>query len=119
MYFFIIVGILFSNYILGLIVDILNLGALRLELPDEFKSYYDPERYSKAQRYLRENTFFAIIHSTLTLLILVSFIAGGFFNVLDQFARVLAGGEVLRGLIFIGAFYFIFQIIPLKILNMP
>ena len=77
MYFFIIVGILVGNYILSLVVDILNVRALKLELPGEFQNYYDPQRYSKSQRYLKENTFFGIIHSSFTLLVLLVFIVTG------------------------------------------
>jgi STE24 endopeptidase len=113
MYFYLVVGFLLLNYFVHLVVDILNINVLSTALPDEFKDHYDSERYLKSQSYLKENTIFGIIHSSIILLILLFAIAAGLFNTLDVWARTIAEGEILRGLVFMGSFYFIFQIIDI------
>ncbi len=113
MYFYIVVGFLLLNYFLHLVVDILNVGALDTRLPDEFKNYYDSSRYLKSQSYLKENTIFGIIHSTVILVILLLCIFLGLFNTLDIWVRSIITGQILSGLVFMGSFYFIFQIIDI------
>jgi STE24 endopeptidase len=113
MYFFIVIGFLLLNYFVHLIADILNLRALGVDLPDEFKGYYDPKRYADSQAYLKENTLFGLVNSTVVLAVLLTFIVTGFFNLLDIWVRGLVSSEIGRGLLFIGVFYIIFQLIDI------
>ena len=43
---------LFTDYVVHVLADILNLNMLRDELPEAFQEYYDPESYQKSQEYL-------------------------------------------------------------------
>ena len=52
---------LIGTYLLDLIVDTLNVRHAKTVLPEEFKGYYDTDRYKKSQAYLRETTRFGII----------------------------------------------------------
>ena len=107
----IILIIVIGNYLLNSIVELLNLRALKLELPEEFKDAYDEQKYAKSQRYLRENTYFSLIHDTVFTAILLFLILSGGFNFIDKITRGFGLGSIGTGLIFIGILYFGFQLI--------
>ncbi len=112
-YFVIILAILIGDYALSLIVETLNVRALKTELPEEFRSHYDQEKYSKSQEYLKDNTCFKLIHSGIFTAIVVFFMVGGVFNRIDIIARGFSLGDILTGLIFLGILYFGLQIIDI------
>jgi hypothetical protein len=56
----ILVAILAQNA-LALAADLLNLRALRPELPAGFESVYDAERYRRSQEYTRARTRFSFV----------------------------------------------------------
>ncbi|RJQ81934.1 MAG: M48 family peptidase [Desulfobacteraceae bacterium] len=87
---------------LNLAADLLNLKTLRSELPREFADWYDPERYRRSQRYLRENTFFGWIAAGFDLTVLLIFWFGGGFAFLDAWVRGLGYSPVVDGLVYIG-----------------
>lgn len=113
-YLIIILVILVGEYILALITDSLNLKNLKTELPEEFKGYFDEEKYRKSQEYTREYTRFSFIESTLSILVTIAFILLGGFNYVDQFARSFGYGSIVTGLIFIG-----FLVLATTILGLP
>jgi len=110
-YLFLILAILIGNCLLRIIVELLNMSSLSFRLPDEFQSWYDPQRYEKAQRYLKENTVFDLIETIVTTSIVIFFIVLGMFNYMDRFARILVPGEIVRGLLFAGLLYAMLQLI--------
>ncbi|MEX0966705.1 MAG: M48 family metallopeptidase [Bacteroidia bacterium] len=78
-YFYIILGILIFNFVLGELLDYLNSKRWSKTLPEELKVYYDEEKYRKAQEYNREKRRLGIISSTLSFIaILVVILLGGF-----------------------------------------
>jgi STE24 endopeptidase len=107
----IILAVLIGTYLLDLIVDTLNVRHVRTVLPEEFKGYYDADRYKKSQAYLRETTQFGIISDSITTPITIAFILFGGFNAVDQFARGFNLGTIPTGLIFVGALLFALQIL--------
>jgi len=113
MYLAIILTILIGSYILNLIVDALNLKSIRPVLPDEFKGLYSEEKYAKSQEYLKENTYFKLVHGTFHILVVIAFILSGGFNFIDQIAQVFNLGSILTGLIFIGILFLGSQIIEI------
>ena len=116
-YLIAILVILISNYILDLIIENCNLKNISTDLPQEFKGYYNAEKYSKAQNYLHESTGFGIFSDTVFLLITIIFILLGGFNFIDQFARGYGYGPIGSGLIFALVLMFFVQIlhIPFKV----
>lgn len=112
-YLVIILFIIVGNYLLDIVVETLNLRHARTGLPEEYESYYDPEEYKKAQNYLKENTRFEIITSTITAPITVAFILIGGFNFVDQIARGFQFGPIPTGLIFTGILMLAVQIISI------
>ncbi|MBI4846457.1 MAG: M48 family metallopeptidase [Candidatus Omnitrophica bacterium] len=105
----VILAIIFFRYLLNLTVDFLNLRAAAVILPDEFKGYYDEEKYKKAQYYLREKTNFGIFEETVSTVVTVCFILAGGFDIVDQFARGFGFGKILTGIIFCGVLMLIAQ----------
>ena len=101
-YAIIILATIIVGYVLDLITEVLNLRALREDLPEEFAGFYDEEAYRKSQQYTRARTQFGLIVSTLDLLALLVFWFAGGFNWLDQIVRTWGLGSIWTGLAFIG-----------------
>lgn len=98
----IILVILIGQYLLSLVVDRLNIKHLNPELPNEFKGFYDEDKYAKSQRYARENSTFGLIQSTINIAIIIPFILLGGFNTIDKIARSAGYGPIITGLFFVG-----------------
>ena len=101
-YAVIILVTILIGFILNIITDLLNLEALRNELPEEFKDVYDAEKYSKSQEYTRTNTKFGFITTTFGLIVTLIFWFSGGFNYLDQIIRGWGLHHIWTGLIYIG-----------------
>ncbi len=102
--------ILTGSYLLDLIADILNLGHLKPELPDEFKDIYDPLRYRQSQDYLKENTQLSLAADGLITVLTIIFILVGGFNGVDRFARGFGLGPIPTGLVFAGVLMLLSQL---------
>ncbi len=101
-YAIIILTTLLVGYTLNIITDVLNLKALRKELPDEFTDVYDAEKYGKSQEYTRTTTKFGFMTSTFSLIVTLVFWFSGGFNYLDQIVRSWELHPIWTGLIYIG-----------------
>jgi STE24 endopeptidase len=101
-YAIVILATLLLDYGLNLLADVLNLRALRPELPAAFQDVYDAEAYRKAQAYTRVQTQFGWVTATCTLAVTLGFWFAGGFQALDQFVRGWALGSVWTGLAYIG-----------------
>jgi len=101
-YLIVILCVILGKYFLDLIVDILNIKAVSLKLPSEFKGYYDEEKYLKSQRYLKEHTLLDIIEESFFTFATVCFIVLGGFNIVDKFARSFDQNTIITALIFAG-----------------
>ena len=112
-YLIAILTILVVHYALSIFVEVLNVRHCSLELPEEFENWYDSEKYRKSQEYLRENTRFGIISSSIMTPLLILFILLGGFNMADRFAGSFHFGPIGTGLIFSGLLMLIYQIVHL------
>jgi STE24 endopeptidase len=112
-YLIFILAVIIISYILDLIIELLNLKNISPILPDEFKGYYDDERYKKSQLYTRENIITGIINKTFFEVIVLVFMLAGGFNYIDQIARSYGFGSIITGLIFTGILVFTFQFLEL------
>ena len=101
-YAIIILSALILEFILNLTADLLNLKTLQRELPQEFDSVYDAEKYQKSQEYTRTNTRFGFVTSGFNLLVLLIFWFAGGFNFLDTIVRGWHLHPIWTGLIYIG-----------------
>lgn len=102
-YAILVLAALLLDWLLGIVADVLNLRALRPELPAEFKGVYDAETYAKSQEYTRVRTRFGWIPSTVHLASLLAFWFLGGFAWLDDAVVSLGWSELWTGLAFIGA----------------
>ncbi|MFQ5677322.1 MAG: M48 family metallopeptidase, partial [bacterium] len=101
-YAVIIITTLTLGFILSLITEILNLKALRTNLPEEFEGVYDAEAYKKSQEYTRVKTKFGFIISTFRLVVTLVFWFSGGFNFVDQVVRGWSLHPIWTGLVYIG-----------------
>ncbi|NVM21375.1 MAG: M48 family metallopeptidase [Desulfobacterales bacterium] len=112
-YLVIILFIIVGDYFLDIVVETLNVRHARVDLPEEYKGYYDAEEYKKAQNYLKENTRFEIVAGAVTTPITVAFILIGGFNLVDRIARSFQFGPIATGLIFAAILLLASQIISI------
>jgi STE24 endopeptidase len=101
-YLVFVVAVLVGGYLLDVVVEWLNLRHIDPVLPAEFRDVFDAERYARAQEYLRVNTRFDLLVSTIGLPLTLGFIFCGGFQAVDDFARGFALGPIATGLIFAG-----------------
>lgn len=102
-----IVVLLFIEFGLETLVDTLNFKQLSAELPiqyqAEFKDFYEPSNYQKYLSYQRAHIHLDQVKRPIQLILTLAFILLGGFNTLDQWIRSLGYGEILTGLLYIGA----------------
>lgn len=110
-YLVIILIILIGEYVLDLIVESLNLKYASPILPEEFQGYYDADKYTQSQNYLKDRTNFSLLKDTIFISVIVAFILIGGFNFLDNFARSFGFGPIATGLVFAGILLLASQII--------
>jgi len=98
----VILTALLLQHALHLAADLLNLRSLQPELPGEFRDVYDAERYQRSQAYTRTKTRFGMIPDAFHLVVLLVFWFAGGFAWLDEWARGVASGPIVAGLVFVG-----------------
>ncbi|MBB5349733.1 M48 family metallopeptidase [Desulfoprunum benzoelyticum] len=101
-YLVIIASILLLSYLLHLAAALLNLRALSPELPAEFVHVYHADAYSRSQHYTRATTVFSLTRATIVLVVTLTFIVAGGFNLIDGVARGFGLSVIPTGLIFLG-----------------
>ena len=79
----VILAALILEFTLDLVANLLNLKALKLELPPNLEGIYNAEDYRKSQEYIRATTRFGLLSSTFTLFLLLAFWFSGGFNYFD------------------------------------
>ncbi|MDD9932092.1 MAG: M48 family metallopeptidase [Myxococcales bacterium] len=94
---------LVGEYLLGVIVERLNLRAMAPELPPEFADVYDEETYRRSQQYARARAQFGLWPRTFGLLVVLGFWLSGGFQFLDAALRGLGLGSIATGLLFFAA----------------
>ena len=112
-FFVVILVALVLEFVLHLIANLLNLKALKLELPPALEGVYEPEEYRNSQEYTRANTRFDFMASSLGLLFLLSFWFAGGFNYLDQVIRTWGFVPVVNGLLYIGILLIAYSLLML------
>jgi STE24 endopeptidase len=100
-YLVFVIAALAGNFVMDLVVELLNLRHLDPRLPGEFVGYYDQEKYSRSQNYIRDQTRLALIQRSLTVAVVLAFMLLGGLNLVDHAARSLVSGSILTGLVFI------------------
>ena len=109
MFFFIILAAVLFDYVLDVVANILNLRAMKPEMPAALQDIYEPEEYQRSQEYTRVTTRFGLIISTLSLVVLLAFWLLRGFNILDDAVRgwdlhIITTGVVYIGILMLGYF---------------
>ncbi len=99
-YGYIILGAIFLELALKLTSSILNLSALRDDLPAEFEGIFDRETYAKSQRYTRERTKFSNIVTLFDVSLFVVFWFLGGFPYVNSIVVEISQSPIVRGLLF-------------------
>jgi len=92
---------LIVDYLFNLLADIVNLKQLSPEVPELFHKCYDAERYAQSQEYLKINTRFEWLVSSLDLILILLFWFGHGFAYLDDWVRSFNLGHIGSGLLFV------------------
>lgn len=111
LYFYLVLAAIVGIYLLDLFADLLNLKALRPDLPADFQDVFDAGKYTKSQEYTRETTRFGLLQSSLGLGIFLIFWLAGGFGWLDGIIRSWGYDETVNGLLFFGILYVANEII--------
>ena len=109
----IILGTIVLDFVLSQVADALNLKNMSTLLPDEFKGYYDDDKYKKSQEYTRVKTRFGFITGLVDIIILLLFWFTGGFNWLDNLVRGFDLPVILTGLLYMATLVFAKSIISL------
>ena len=96
----IILTTIFVDFILNFYSDILNLKAVKDELPDEFKDIYEPEKYQKSQQYLKVSTQFGWYVAIFDLFLIIAFWFGKGFPSLDYWIRSWNLNIIVTGVLY-------------------
>ncbi len=112
-YYFIILGALLLDYGLSTISSFLNMNSITETVPKGFEDYYDTEKYSQSQQYLKDKTRLGLLSGTFSLLLTLFVIHTGIFGLLDEFVRSYSSHSIITGLMFFGILFFINDLLNL------
>ena len=112
-FFVIILAALILEFAIGLVVNVLNLRALKAEAPAGLEGVYEPEEYRRSQAYTRETARFEFVTSAFKLLVLLVFWFVGGFNLLDEAVRGWWMVPIVPGLLYIGILGFGYMLMTL------
>ena len=110
-YFIFVLSTVLGFFALDFVSRMLNLSALKPELPTEFSDVFDASEYSKSQDYTREGTRFGLIEDTVSLIIFLIFWWVGGFGIVDDWVRGILPDNgsvfrsILQGLLFMSVLY--------------
>lgn len=91
----------FALWKLELAATLLNLKAFPATVPPDLADLMDTPKLERAREYLRVNARFGIVHSSVSLTVLLAFWGLGGFGWLDGLARAWGGSDLAAGLIFV------------------
>ncbi|QOI97599.1 MAG: M48 family metallopeptidase [Flammeovirgaceae bacterium] len=97
---YLIIGIVSISFLFDQVLDYLNLKAMRTEVPDEVASFYDEEKYARAQAYHRELARFGFLASTFSFVLSMAMLLLGGFGWIDGLLRTVTESTILLALLF-------------------
>lgn len=100
--FYIIIGIIVTNFIIDKVLDALNAKHYDDAIPDELSDVYDEAEYKKSQAYKKTNYKFGIFSSTFSFVLTLAFLYFDGFEFIDNIARSYTENPIGIALIFFG-----------------
>jgi len=110
----IILVIISADYIFEQVLDFMNMKSRKTELPDEIKSFYDEEKYSKSQRYHKTLSRFSFLTSGFSFVLSFCVLFFGLFGELDLLLRPYFDNQIVQALAYFGVLF-----IASDVLNIP
>ncbi|MFL1896141.1 M48 family metallopeptidase [Aquimarina sp. 2-A2] len=101
-FYYLILLIILVVFIIDTLLDYLNARQYDNPVPSELDDVYKEEEHQKSIDYKRANYRFKIISSTLSLLLLLTFLHLNGFAYLDSLVRSISDNSIVQGLLFIG-----------------
>lgn len=98
----IIIAISVAGYLFDLVLEILNAGNRKTDIPAEVAGFYDKEKYLKSLEYQRVKTNFSFVSGGFSFLISLIMLMFGGFGYVDGLLRPLIQNETLLALAFFG-----------------
>ena len=112
-YFWFVLVTIVGFFLLDVVANWLNLGALAEQVPHEFSDVFDSDKYAKSQSYTQATTRFGMLDSSISLAIFLAFWWLGGFGWLDEIVRGWVEGDIIRGLVYVGILFVAGQLISL------
>ncbi len=109
----IIIIISVVNYLLELILELLNIKEGKKPLPKEAEGVYEEDKYKKSMDYQYTQTKFGFISGAISFIISLAFLALGGFGWLDQLLQPTIANATFRALAFFGILFIVSDIIAL------
>mgnify|MGYP005990020039 FL=1 len=100
--FYILISILFVNFIIDKILDGLNTKHFDDAIPNELADVYEKEEYEKSQAYKKTNARFSNVTGMFSLTITLAFFFLNGFQFVDKIARTYSSNSIIITLIFFG-----------------
>lgn len=100
--FYIIIGILVTNFIVNFLLDRLNAKHFEDALPDPIKDVYDSHEYQKSQQYKKEKYRFGQISSAISVIATLLFFFLDGFAIVDGWVRSYSEHPIIAALLFFG-----------------
>jgi STE24 endopeptidase len=98
--FYVIIIIIFFDYLLERWLDFLNAKNRHAQLPDELKGIYDEEKYVKAIEYEKVSSKFSFITSTFNFFLILFMLIFGGFALVDHIAGNYTVNPIYKAMIF-------------------
>jgi STE24 endopeptidase len=111
--YYLIVAFILLGFFLNRYLAWLNVRNWKEEIPDELKDYYNEEKFTQARLYQKENNRFALISSSFSLIITLSFLAFNGFAFVDDIVRNYSEHRIVLPLLFFGILFIASDIITL------
>lgn len=117
--FYIIIGLLVTDFIFERFLEFLNSTQWSDQLPEEVKDIYDQEKYSRQQTYEKINSHFSLISSSFNFVFLLFMFLFAGFAWVNNMALSISIHPILSALVFFGILLFVFDLLitPFSIYN--
>lgn len=102
---FIVVALLVINWLVSLVVELINLKNFPKTIPHEFKDVFNEDDLHKSQKYENCNTIVGEVESATMLVITLLFIVLGGISWLQDIVMNISGKMIVQGLLFFGILF--------------
>ena len=102
MLFYILVGVLFIDFMVNKVLSHLNVKHFHDAIPEELADVYDKSDYKKSQEYKKSTANFVAATELFYFVGTIGFLCGNGFKYVDEIARSMSANSMVIALIFFG-----------------